>query len=66
MGEPLVATQKEKTMTKKPTQPTIERTQQQRDVNSGQKDVWSIAHSADAIAKADSILSRCPALYLLD
>lgn len=53
-------------MTKKPTQPTIAREQQNRGPHTGQKDVWSIAHTADALAKADSILSRCPALYLLD
>ena len=64
LGEPLVATQKEKTMTKKPTQPTIDRGQK-RDTN-GQKDVWGITHTADALAKADSILSHRPAMYLLD
>ena len=53
-------------MTKKPTQSTIESKQRKRDANTGQKDVWSIAHTADTLAKADSILSRCPALYLLD
>ncbi len=52
-------------MTKKPTQPT-EHKRQKRDANTGPKDVWVIAHTADTLAKADSILSRCPALYLLD
>lgn len=53
-------------MTTKPTQPTIEREQQLCNSLPEQKDVWGIAHTAHAVAKADSILDQRPAMFLLD